>query len=283
MNTLYVTMHKVRVVEASVYAAAYSSGMPAMTAVAGFAHALSRKLADEVSASSDDPFADDETLEISFVPVQSIHGLAKRVVYQHTHKPGLPAPGAFDPIADMQLELVLEVRTSLTEGSLTNLLGQLRTQRLVSSLRFAGGTLLWAGDAETYGSVEDAFASLHGLGFVLEDATATLMADMSEGASVLGALHARVARPVFADNRETPEYAPRFVPVAVGFMGLEPPTVKPGIKKQGLPHAFVEPVLGLGRLRLAASANKEIKRNGAGCFIWRHDNTIPNFYLVSAR
>ena len=71
------------------------------------------------------------------------------------------------------------------------------------------------------------------------------------------------------------------MPVGIGYRALETPQARDGRRSAQHLHCFVEHVIGLARLRLAASAAKALD-NGPCPVLWSVDNTLPGYFLVKA-
>lgn len=320
MSTYFVTLKNIRATEVNVHAGFYSTGIPALTAVCGMTHALQLRCA-KLSPGADEFGFDDDEQSLSFT------GTALSIV-EHRVAPGpakrknslagdatnaaLAASFAYDPLADLTFELVLEVETDGTRGSLESFIQSEDFRIAVNSLRLSGGALSWNGHAKVFMNAQDAIGHLDSRGFIVQDEYTTLENDLKSEPDLLEALIARVARPNIANRNsqkdgkseaaeddsgdsaaneantdagtahDAPEniYKPMYVPLAIGFQSLTPLAAHPRAKK-GYEHRFVEPVLSLGRLRLVASVKRRLKEERPGLF-WAHELPKDDAYLVRA-
>lgn len=291
----YLALSGLQVQEASVHAGFYSAGAPAMTALAGFTHALELKLNQLVAASepSDDELFsfDSEPLTIKvtgFIPVfdefRLAPGAAKRINYEHGAKKGEAASAAFDPIADLTLTLILRVESDANVDELKGLLSKKRLCAAVLGMRLSGGSIFWDTAYALYASVKEALDNCSSTSMLIEEATELLTATMAKGYNVVDALDLLTSRPEkdsSDDKGKTPDYEPRHIALALGFRALESsPQVRAGSKGACL-HQFVEPVLGLGRVRLVASARKALAKKQLP-LLWRYTPPLNGYYLVRA-
>jgi hypothetical protein len=318
MNTYYVTLKGIQATEVNVHAGFYSSGLPALTALCGMTHALQLRCA-KLAAPADDFGFDDEpqTLSIagtalSIVEHRVAAGPAKRTnsLAGDATVAATAASFAYDPLADLRFELVLEVQTEGSRGFVETLVKSGDFRITFNALRLSGGALRWDGDAKVFLNALDALADLDNRGFLVQDEYTTLEKDLEDQPDVLEALIARLARPNLlvdqpgagepdskanptetkADTKEeavpetvaAPEtlYKPMYVPLAIGFQSLTPLASHAQAKK-GYEHRFVEPVLSLGRLRLAASVKRHMKEERPRLF-WAHQAPEDGAYLVRA-
>jgi CRISPR-associated protein Csy3 len=256
--TRFLILRDMRATEVSVHAGFYCAGLPALTAFAGFVHALERKLTDLAAAHGWG------TLRLrGFCPVFSAYqlaaGPAKRTPYEHG-RAGVAAPLAFAPLADFQLDLVLQVDAGMSPSQLRQLFQE--GADALEQLRLSGGGLFWDARLDDFTSFAQALTACERAALTLEDARDVLrqaLNDQGPGASAVVALDRLTSRVrQGGDNDEPP--LPRYVAVGAGFRALEPlPQLRPGARF-GAPHRFVEPLVGLARVRTVASAVKALER-----------------------
>lgn len=263
--------------EVNVHAGFYTSGFVAMTAVCGMAHAVGRTLASRLAdEEGDSPVITGVVFSVS--QCQEALGAAKRVNYTKAQQGNASksASEAYDPVADLEFELVLELGG---RSAGTNELEPVLEEALLLA-RLSGGPILWTGEFTMTSTREEAFKALHPEGFVVEDATAVLAADLEQQADVHEALLTRISRPrPNPDTGETP-YAPRYVPLATGFHQLTGLSAKKMAKK-GYLHTYVEPVVTLGLLRSVPSLRKRSQNFTLPVF-WSHHAPTDGYYLVRA-
>lgn len=216
MSTYYITLKKVRATEVNVHAGFYSTGIPALTAVCGMTHALQLRcaklspVADQFGFDDDDQSLSFTGTALSIVEHRVAPGPAKRknALASDASNAALAASFAYDPLADLTFELVLEAQTDGTRGSLESFLQSENFRIALNSLRLSGGALSWNGDAKVFLNAQDAIGHLDSRGFIVQDEYVTLEDDLKSEPDVLEALIARVARPNIANRNSQKDGKP---------------------------------------------------------------------------
>ena len=306
MTTIYLTLQNIQTEEVSVHAGFYTAGFPAMTAFAGFGHAFELRFkAHLAKVVRDDPSREDswdipEEKETQFkvsgvIPVITAYhmaaGPAKRVSYE-TETKSKAAPLAFAPLADMNLDIVFRVEASLSVSELKHAMSHPAMTGLIQTMRLSGGSLFWNGTCEVAESLEVILANASTTAYILEDCTPTLKSYLETNAEstvvealdrLTSRLYAKSANDSltgYAPNAEELPYEPRHVALAMGYRALEEKATVRNCSKNGNPHLFVEPVVGLGRVRMLASVKAALKREENVDMVWAYQAPTEDGYFL---
>lgn len=291
----YILLKNLKVTEAAIHSGFYSAGVPAMTAVAGMGHALGLRISEhlEVTGNESDDF-DFDAPEADYFHVTGVTpviaayaaspGPARRVNYEHGSKKGLAASDAFDPLADMVVDLIIRINSTLSNLQLKALFSKKEVLACVHRLRFAGGTIFWDGVVE----ISENFALLLDecsvTSILIEDATAKVVEYMASNlASSIVDIYDQLTsrREAKVITEEQLPYEPRYLTLGVGYRALEAVARQQPLLSSEEPHLFVEPVLGLARARLVASVKKSLANEENAFVVWAHKMPENGYYLTA--
>jgi CRISPR type I-F-associated protein Csy2 len=241
------------------------SGFPAMTAFDGFLHKLQRDI-----QVIDDGFYVNKWAVI--VEKSDMESGKKRFSCANVLVDG---DNVFNPsIVDermgcLDVTLIVEIVSNFLPSEWNVKRKDPRVKSIFSSMRFAGGTTTiytepysekYPGRViEFYDRFIDSIKKVNRRAFLIEDKTSKITSYSREGESKIETLARLFRRPnkILTDaqisllDQDVPEGL--YVPLAVGYRLLETPTIKPGARDLETPHAYAEPIIGLGRARTLGS------------------------------
>lgn len=255
MNKHYLLISKLQIQSANALSSPLTYGFPAVTAFAGFGHALQRHFN---GGDAEGP------LEVSGVGIVShrCDMLAKKVGYdrylQLTANP-LNEKGERPSFVEegrchLTVSLVLETNElSHREKDCARI-----ADIIVSRMKLAGGDILKRPTVEV---LEDDRRGLRKLmpGYVLIDRRQLMQQTMQEGCDALEAMHRHLrlefqsktdddGKTTWTSSRNSPGW---IVPIAVGFQGISPLGQAEQTRDSETPHRFAEAVLTLGEFIMA--------------------------------
>lgn len=262
-----IILRKMRVEAANVHAG-LTWGFPAMTAILGFTHALSRKLnaLQEGSALT-------ETAVISHeCNVLSIGDFDQRfcITRNPNGKNGAPPSIQEEAKAHLTISLVIKADTVLADDELVSFL-----ERTVPFMRFAGGQITTLG-VELGDTNDDKLVYSLLPGYALTERADLLGDDPLTSFIELG-LQRIVAGEPDANEKATwsamRRAEPNIVPIMTGYRAVSPlyePGQVKGSRCGDNPFAFCEPIHSVGQWVYPARAGLEN-------LFWRYETT-PGFY-----
>lgn len=272
----YIHMKNCLATDINAQAGHYLHGLPAMTGPAGFVHVTERNFREEID--SNDNLAEPSGegtggpiitgFMIAIHSLQVLEGHPKFVKYRHNSisKDRIAAPFVKRKAAHLRFNLFMHVDVDQQAERAVELYIQSgRFGDFLETLRFCGGQLdlrkepgsgvQYLTDAEDF---EEAIAALPRESFIIEDASKDLQEQLTQnpGKDPLDLLLSMIS---FSKKNKTGKVAkeksrrPYYIPIAVGYQGLEPAPVSREGTRGGYRHIFAEPVIGLGRARLSGS------------------------------
>ncbi len=248
MKELFIVFPRIEAVNFNANAGAYIAGVPQPTAICGLATALCLSWARARPGELEYPLAE---VVYGVQAFSGFSGQSRNPCSMSSQRGKVSAPMTDRPRASMQFGLVLRVTLATDETpSDADFLPFL--QEALEALRLSGASLWLRAPIVTLDDAASALQRLPADTFVLSDESELLQAWLSQpGAPAVGEALALLAeRP---KDREV--YKPRYVPAVLGVRRFEEPSNLPG-SKQGLPHAYGEPVMGLARFRTVGSVRR---------------------------
>ncbi|MCP1674102.1 CRISPR type I-F-associated protein Csy2 [Natronocella acetinitrilica] len=281
---------------ANVIGNGFVAGLPGMSAVYGFAHALEREIRDLLDEQGRNTArAEVMSVTLAIEELERDAGHARHVVYT-AQAAGAATKGA--PIVDertarIRQTLILEIECN-DEGrdALDRLLIGGELAALLGNLRYAGGTLtVRPRRIRIEASLAEALARVPASAFLLEDRSELLAKQQPGDRDRLDTLLRLISRPrrkpaaTEGEHEQASaadqDYLGLLLPLAVGFVLLEHPRHRRGVRG-GYPHAYAEPVIGLARARTAASVRAALSdpERGSPAISWMPDQDTPNSYII---
>lgn len=280
------------------------AGFPAMTAIDGFLHKL------QLDIQSIDPgfyitkwsvIVESSDLEKG---IKKFSGANQSIKHDGCFNP----PIVDERIGNLNMTMVAEITSNFQTAEWNVMRSDERVKAIFSALRFAGGSTTiftkpysekHAGRViEFYDVYIDALKRINRRAFLIEDKTNQLTTFSREGESKIDTM-IRLLRTQKSNlsieqqqmlDQDLPEG--KFVPLAVGYRLLEEPRVKEGGRDTETPHAYAEPIIGLGRVRNLGSVLRHLSIADSDQSIlpfWRNDRIqddasktilLKNYYAV---
>lgn len=221
-------------------------GLPPLTAIDGFVHAIEREFGVTVVGWS-----------MAFRQCEQMCGHSQVVNYEFRHK----AKKSKTPyIRDSRTATVKGFLVLYTDGSgdIPSTVEAMNSR--IEAFRFCGGTLILGKQGvQPWGALEDAFTmmsfSYREPHFLMEDRT-YLLGEKPDSLAPMDWLLDLTARPAYISGSQV--YAHNLswqgflTPVIRGYSLLEPPRVRESLRDD-YRHAYAEPIIGLVRMRSLSS------------------------------
>ena len=307
----YVHLRNLLATDANSHAGYYMLGLPAMTGATGFAHVIQRHFHnvfhDEIDKrkrlkENDKP----DVAGVCFIvhSMQKVESHPKYVNYQL----GSRARGEIAATIDrrgvhLSFDLILRIDEKGNENR-TNFEEYIMGSKFLNFLRtlpFCSGRMNLPDKPvqgpvnrtisyfETKNGLQKALSGIPASSFIIEDAANTLSDAMRENPEKdsLSVLLDFIKRQKRAGNeavKNPREYRPWYIPIAVGYQALEKkPAVRTG-SRNGYPHLYAEPVIGLGLARSMGSYRFQLEEDTDMPVFWRYKFEIKdNLYIVKAQ
>ncbi len=291
-NYKYLHIKNMQVFNANAEGGFYTLGLPDMTGTAGYGHVIQRHLnlsenhnliidPDELPVDSDDELPLVKGFMLIIHDMQFSEGHCKHSNSQHTSiNKGAVAATIDKRTVHLKFDLIFQIDEQEMENNekLMEYFKSPEFKNYLISLPFCGGTLhrdnlavFYYGSEET---MNDMFAKrkISPHSFIIEDAVSVMeksLHKIDDSTDSLDLLLANIKRyrEKKSASQDKPEqsYRPFYIPLGVGFMGLEQPQERKQISRFGHPHVLCESVIGLGRVRSVASYRKHISE---GLPVW---------------
>jgi CRISPR type I-F-associated protein Csy2 len=307
----YVHLRNLSATDANTHAGYYMLGLPAMTGITGFAHVIQRHWHDVFHDEIDRRrrLKKNDTPDIAGVcfivhSMQKLESHPKYVNYQLGSRVRGETAATIDCRGvHLSFDLILRVdekgnenRTSLEEYIMgPKFLNFLKTLpfcsgRLTLPNRTVPGSVKQAiSYFETKDGLKESLIGIPASSFIIEDAVDTLFEALKENPekdslSLLLDFIKRQKRSSREAEKKPREYRPWYIPIAVGYQALEEkPAMRTG-SRNGYPHLFAEPVIGLGLARSMGSYRFQIEEDMDMPVFWRYKcETKDNLYIVKAQ
>ena len=307
----YVHLKNLSASDANTHAGYYILGLPAMTGITGFAHVIQRHchevFYDEIDKRRRLEEKDKPEVNGVCFTVHSMQRLDSHPKYIN-YQLGSRIRGEIAATIDrrgvhLNFDLILRIDEKGNENR-TNLEEYIMGPKFLNFLKtlpFCSGRLNFPDKTfpgpvkqaisyfETKDELKESLMGISASSFIIEDATDTLFNALEENPEedslTLLLDHIKRQRRFGSEaNKKPREYRPWYIPLAVGYQALEEtPAVRTG-SRNGYPHLFAEPVIGLGLARSMGSYRFQLKEDTDMPVFWRYKcETKDNLYIVEAQ
>ena len=289
-----------RAYDVRIDSSAYTAGLPSLSGIYGFTHAIERNIKELI---------DDEFFVTGFsYLVHNINYSEGTKRFSQSKRKIKNSNDLAAPMEDLKLAIIdqtiiIEVESKLTASDFYN---SDKLNDVFSKLRFMGGHFniqmphsnqIKGGCLEvldaTDGGFSDALKACNQNGYIVEDATYLV----ENASNQLQYTLDLIKQPKLDKSTGKPFSIVRpqgyFVPIHIGYVGLDKPSLKHHTRDNNDKHIYAEPVIGVARCRTIRSAiinltkSNDLQEDPTDCrFIWQNSALNPedfetkNLYIV---
>jgi CRISPR type I-F-associated protein Csy2 len=292
MESFYLKL-SMTVYDANVVSNFHITGLPSLTSVDGFSHAIERNL----NASYDEElFADGFSYIIEDINYQKGKKKYSIATFEQKKDIGKNSPIFDHRIAKIKQTIIIKIHSKKTLSSFNSMILSDLKNKIFNKLFFSGGNIFF-NHIECFSKIDEAIKSIKNRSSLLiEDSTFLLDNDELKLENEkkfdmflrLISKKTKISNNIFPNNNKE-VYLGNIIPIAIGYYKLTNSEKKLNSRDNKCDHFYAESVMGLARTRSLYSVLKNINDDNYNDIMWinsklnEKNNFNNNLYIVSKK